>query len=352
MSGVSAQSSRTEDSAVVAAAQAGDESAFSGLVERYRPELQAHCYRMLGSFDESEDLVQETFLRAWRKRESFQGRSTFRAWLYRIATNACLDTLSRRPRRVLPHMVAAASGPDATMLPPSDLPWLQPYPDRLLDPVAASHEEPDAAVVAKETIELVFLVAIQHLSPRQRAVLILRDVLGWPAKETADLLDSSSASVNSALQRARTTVKEYLPSQRLEWTRSGDPSGDERVLLERYMRAHERADIAAMAELLAEDVRFAMPPWPTWWQGRDTVAAVRARDIEPTSPHYVGDVRLVPTRANRQPAAAIYLRRQGSDDYQAVGMDVLRIEGGRVAEIVGFVPQLFPAFDLPLTLAG
>jgi RNA polymerase sigma-70 factor, ECF subfamily len=170
----------------VAAAQAGDEAAFSGLVESYRPELQVHCYRMLGSFEDSEDLTQETFQRAWRKRRGFKGRSTFRAWLYRIATNACLDALARRPRRVLPQ---------------SEVPWLQPYPDELLDEVRATDAGPDDVVVSKETIELAFLVAIQHLSPKQRAVLILRDVLGWSAEDTASLLETRVASVNSALQR-------------------------------------------------------------------------------------------------------------------------------------------------------
>jgi RNA polymerase sigma-70 factor (TIGR02960 family) len=173
-----------------------DEAAFSELVERYRPEMQVHCYRMLGSYEDSEDAVQETLLRAWRRRETFEGRSTFRAWLYRIATNACLDALGRRERRL-----QTATG--------AEVPWLQPYPDRLLEEVAASEEEPGALVVAKETIELAFIVAIQHLPPRQRAVLILRDVLGWTAKDTAALLETSVASVNSALQRARGALKRH-----------------------------------------------------------------------------------------------------------------------------------------------
>ncbi len=174
---------RAEENAAVAAARAGDEAAFGRLVEGHRRELQVHCYRMLGSFDESEDLVQETFLRAWRARGTFEGRSTFRAWLYRIATTACLDALARRPRRPNPRPVLAAPGSDEEQ--PAEILWLQPYPDRLLDQVARRAAEPDAVVVARETIELAFLAAIQHLPPRQRAVLILRDVLGWPAGETA-----------------------------------------------------------------------------------------------------------------------------------------------------------------------
>src|SRR5918992_857508 len=177
-----------------------DQASFTASVERYRRELHVHCYRMLGSFEESEDLVQETFLRAWRARESFRfgERSSSRAWLYRIATNACLDALRGRPRRLLPPQVAPAADPGAAPAPAADLPWLQPYPDRLLEPIAPAEDEPVAAIVAKETVELAFLAAIQHLPPRQRAALILRHVLGWSAKETASLLESSVASVNSA----------------------------------------------------------------------------------------------------------------------------------------------------------
>src|SRR5262245_6110788 len=187
-----------------------EQAAFAALTEPYRRELQVHCYRMLGSFQDAEDLVQETMLRAWRSRQQFQGRSSFRAWLYRIATNACLDALASKARRVLPYQLAPATDPRATSLftPDPEIPWLQPYPDRLLDEVAPSDTEPDALAVERETIELAFLVAIQLLPPRQRAVLILRDVLGWSARETASLLESSVASANSALQRARATMKQ------------------------------------------------------------------------------------------------------------------------------------------------
>jgi RNA polymerase sigma-70 factor, ECF subfamily len=173
-----------------AALQAGDESTFGTLFERYRRELRVHCYRMLGSFEDAEDLVQETFLHAWRSRATFtfQGATSFRAWLYRIATNLCLDRLERRPRRVLPSELGPAADPRAGLQPPAALPWLQPYPDRLLEDVSPSNTTPDEAVVSKETIELAFLAAIQFLPPRQRAVLIVRDVLDWSAKETASLL--------------------------------------------------------------------------------------------------------------------------------------------------------------------
>ena len=332
-----------ETGAVVAAAKAGDEAAFVSLVERYRRELHVHCYRMTGSFEDAEDLVQETFLRAWRRRASFEGRSTFRAWLYRIATNACLDALAHERRRARPD-------PGAALPPPADLPWLQPYPDLLLDGAAPSEGEPDAAAVSKETIELAFLAAIQHLPPRQRAVLILRDVLGWSAKETASLLESSAASVNSALQRARATLKKRLPRRRLEWAAGADPSEEERALLQRYVDAHERADIAGLAALLRDDALLTMPPQPLWYRGRDVIATFLAEAIEPASPDYIGHFRLVPTRANRQPAAANYLRRPGDSVYRALALDVLRVEEGKVVEIVAFPADLFPAFGLPPTL--
>jgi RNA polymerase sigma-70 factor (ECF subfamily) len=342
--------SKTEDLLVVAAAHAGDESAFGALVERYQRELQVHCYRMLGSFEDSEDLVQETFLRAWRKRESFEGRSTFRAWLYRIATNACLDFLDRHPRHPFPRQVMPASDPRASALHPAEIPWLQPYPDRLLEPIAPSDAEPDTAVVAKETIELAFLAAIQHLPPRQRAVLILRDVLGWSANETAALLEVSIAAVKSALQRARPTLKQHLPQQRLDWAPSLEPTADERALLQRYIDAHERADIQTLAELLREDVLLTMPPHPMWFVGRASILAFSADVFDPASPLYHGRWRSLPTRANRQPAAAHYVQRPGDLAYRAQVLDVLRVEDGKVVEITAFVPELFPAFGLPPTL--
>jgi RNA polymerase sigma-70 factor (ECF subfamily) len=334
-----------EDGAVVAAAQAGDESAFTVLVERYRRELQVHCYRMLGSFEESEDVVQETFLRAWRKRESFQGRSTFRAWLYRIATNACLDFLNRHPRHTPPRQMEQANDPRA------EIGWLQPYPDHLLEPVGPGDAEPHAAVIANETIELAFLAAIQHLPPRQRAVLVLRDVLGWSANETAALLEVTVASVKSALQRARPTLKMYLPERRLEWAPSAAPTPEEQALLRRFMDAHEQADIAAFAKLLSEDVRLTMPPHPFWFAGRAAVAGFAEHAFGPASPLYRGQWHSVPTRANRQPAVAGYVRPAGAAEFQAQVLNVLRVEGGRITEITSFEPHLFPAFDLPLTLS-
>jgi RNA polymerase sigma-70 factor, ECF subfamily len=310
-----------------------DEAGFSKLVERYRAEMRVHCYRMLGSFEDSEDVVQETFLRAWRRRDSFEGRSSIRAWLYRIATNACLDAIGRRRRGL-----QTASGPE--------VPWLQPFPDRLLEEVAPSDEEPAAEVVAKETIELAFLAAIQHLPPRQRAVLILRDVLDWSAKDTAGLLEASVASVNSALQRARTGLKRHLPERRLEWAPGLDPSREERALLERYLSATEQGDADALADMMREDARFSMPPQPGVWVGRHTIVAAWKSGGAFDTQGY-GHMRGLATRVNLQPAAACYLKPAGESDYVPLALDVLTVEDGALAEIMAFPPHLFPAFGLP-----
>jgi RNA polymerase sigma-70 factor, ECF subfamily len=332
-----ALATRPEDAAVVDAAIAGDESAFAELAERYRRELHVHCYRMLGSLEDAEDLVQETFLRAWRNRASFEGRSTFRAWLYRIATNACLDALERRPRRPVPLSATE-----------TEVPWIQPYPDRLLDGIASGEDEPDAAVVAKETIELAFLVAIQHLPPRQRAVLIVRDVLGWSASECAALLETSVAAVNSALQRARATLKAHLPERRLDWTARGDASEEERLLLDRYVEATENGDADAIARLLREDARFSMPPQPGRWVGRDEI--VRIWVDGGFGAEWFGDFRCVLTAANRQPTVACYVRHPGESEFRPLALDVLVIEDGEVVEVTAFGSELFEAFGLPPSL--
>jgi RNA polymerase sigma-70 factor (ECF subfamily) len=326
-----------EAEAIVAAVRAGDESAFAELFESHRRELQVHCYRMLGSLEDSEDAVQETFLRAWRSRGTFEGRSTLRAWLYRIATNACLDALERRPR---------VAGAPAGGQPPAGVPWLQPYPDRLLDGVAASEDGPEAEVVAKETIELAFIAAIQLLPARQRAVLISRDVLGWSAAESAALLGTSVASVNSALQRARGTMKQHLPRHRLEWAPS-EPSREERKLLERYVEAADAGDPAAMVAVLREDALCAMPPSPRWWVGREKIveAWVEKGFGDDSWGHLRG---LVTDGANRQPAIALYLKRAGESEYRPFVLDVLRIEEDAVAEIAVFpLEPLLEALGLP-----
>jgi RNA polymerase sigma-70 factor (ECF subfamily) len=327
----------------------GEESEFAALFERHRRELQVHCYRMLGSLEDSEDLAQETFLRAWRKRASFgsDGRFSVRAWLYRIATNACLDVLRGRPRRVMPPDVAAAADPSVPPANAADLPWLQPYPDRLLEPAAPADEEPGSVVVARETIELAFIAAIQHLPPRQRAALILRDVLGWSAKDAASLLDVSVAAANSALQRARATLRTRLGERRTDWPRTSEPTAQERALLRRYVDAHERADADGLARLLREDARLTMPPHPTWYAGRAAIMTAMEPAFEPE----FGHLRSLTTAANTLPAVAHYLRPPGESEYRPLALDVVRFEGGLVAEIASFVsPGLLGAFGLPSTL--
>ena len=312
---------------------AEDESGFAALTERHRRELHVHCYRMLASFDEAEDAVQETFLRAWRSRERFEGEH-FRAWLYRIATNVCVDMTRRRSRQI-PVLRSFA-----------EVPWLQPYPDRLLDEVAASADQPDAVVVERETIELAFLAALQVLPPRQRAALIVRDVLGWPAIEAASLLETSVAAANSALQRARATMQEHLPARRATWS-AGAPSAEERGLLERFIDAHERCDAAAAVAIASEDIRISMPPDMLVFDGLVAITPLLERAFGEDRD---GDWRLVPTQANRMPTAASYLRRPGDSEFRAFKFDVLRIENGAIAEITTFGAGLFPAFGLAPTL--
>ncbi|HYI17202.1 MAG TPA: RNA polymerase subunit sigma-70 [Solirubrobacteraceae bacterium] len=306
-----------------------DRDAFAALAEPHRRELQLHCYRMLASFDEAQDLVQETFLRAWRSRAGFAGRSTFRAWLYGIATNACLDAIARRSRTF-------AVAPDA------EITWLEPYPDALLDGVPG----PDDAVIAKETVELAYLVAIQHMTPRSRAVLILRDVVGLPARETADVLELSVAAVNSALQRARSVLAEQLPAERAEWAPGTDADAAEKALLERYMRATEAVDIESLKQTLAEELRFSMPPEPGVYDGRDGVV-----DMWVDGGFGTGQwlMRCVVTRVNRQPAVACYAQREGT--WRPFTLDVLRIAGGEIAEIVTFPLEDPARYGLPEVLA-
>ena len=307
--------------------------AFTQSVQRYHRELHVHCYRILGSFDESEDLVQETYLRAWRRRDTFEGRSSLRAWLYKIATNACLDALDKRPRRV------SAAG---------EVAWLQPYPDELLDELADERDDPEATAVSKDTIELAFLVAIQRLVPLQRAVLILRDVLGCSAQETADVLETSVASVNSALQRARATMKEHLPDQGSAWAPGTDATAAERELLELFVRHTEVPDVAALKHVLTEDVRFSMPPIPGVWEGRDNVVDCWVEGGFGTDTF--GSMRCIVTSANRQPAVACYVRAPGEERYMPLAIDVLRIAGGKVTEIVTFDSDRFESFRLPESL--
>ena len=310
------------------------EHEFAARTEGHRRELHVHCYRMLASFEEAEDAVQETLLKAWRNRDGFDGSELFRAWLYRIATNVCLDALRRKGRRPVAVRTYA------------EVPWLQPYPDRLLDEIAPSEHEPDAVAVNRETIELAFLAAMQVLPPRQRAALIARDVLGWTANETAKLLQTSVAAANSALQRARATMQEHLPARRTEWV-AGDMSPEERALLDRFIDAHERCDAAAVLSIASQDLRVTMPPAPYVFEGIEQIAQLMERAF---GENREGDWRLLPSMANRLPMAASYLRRPGDTVFRAYKSDVLRIQDGKIAEITTFGYILFPHFGLPMTV--
>jgi RNA polymerase sigma-70 factor, ECF subfamily len=266
---------------------------FASLLERHRRELHVHCYRMLGTLDDADDLVQETFLKAWQRRESCRGPTTIRPWLYRIATNACLDALTRRPPRIMPwHLGPPVDGTQPVGSSP-ELPWLQPYPDRMLSA--------DELVVTRETIEIAFLAAIHLLPPRQRAVLILRDVLDWSSKETAELLDTSVAAANSTLQRARASIKEHHATPSNATTTAC--SAEERVVLERFIAAWERSDPAAIAALLRDDARWSMPPAALWHGSRGD----RRGDSRSSRPGGTGPMRTdAPNRDRwREPAARV-----------------------------------------------
>lgn len=317
-----------------------EQAAFAAQCEAFRNRLRVHCYRMTGSFDEAEDLVQETFLRAWRSRATFEGRAQLSTWLYRIATNVCLDALERRPARVLPQdvvpAVAATDEPRPTPPLAPELPWLQPYPDALLDP--------EALAASRESIELAFLAALQHLPVRQRAILLLCDVLGWSAKEVAGLLELTVGAVTSALQRAHDTLRTRVPSGRDEWTPLAPPSDDERAILARYMAAWESGDAAALTRMLRDDVRWAMPPAALWFLGRASVEQLFANF--PMQFH--GEHRLVAVGANRQLAAAGYMRPHGASEFRFSGIQLLRVEGGEIAEITSFSAALCRGFELPM----
>jgi len=329
------------------AALQGDRRAFEGLTEPYRRELQVHCYRMLGSISDAEDMVQETFLRAWKGRRSYAGRAPFRAWLYRIATNACLDELEARPRRGLPMSLFPPADPEQPPEPPRLEPiWLEPYPDALLP---AGGGDPAARYDQRESIRLAFLVALQELPPRQRAILLLRDVLGWSAAEVASLLDISVSSVTSALYRARSTLsaRYHGGGRPAQGAAVNDPTA--RRLLERYVQAWETADIDQLTLMLKQDATFPMPPAPGWYRGRAAIRAFISATI--LSGAARGRWKLLLTRANGQPAFGLYRREEEKPGYAAFAIQVVTFESGLVADATTFgFPQLFPTFGLPQAL--
>jgi RNA polymerase sigma-70 factor (ECF subfamily) len=328
--------------ALVLAAQAGDQIAFETLVGEYRRELLVHCYRMLGSLHEAEDLVQETLLRAWEKRTTLTSPESYRAWLYRIATNLCLDRLRRAPRRSLPPETHPLSDPSSPLPKPARGPiWLEPFPDELL---ADEHSDPLERALQRERISLAFLMALQHLTPVQRAVLLLREVLEWSASEVASWLNLSVPAVNSALQRARRALKQRHVGKEAMDTRSGPQV---QALLGRYVALWEQADIPGFVALLREDAWVTMPPFPVWFQGKAALATLFQTPLFIAA----GPRRLLPTRANGSPAFGFYLWDAETGVYQLFGLMVLGVVDEQIAHIVAFLePKSFSSFALPPTV--
>jgi RNA polymerase sigma-70 factor, ECF subfamily len=319
---------------------------FERLAEPFRREIRLHCYRMLGSLHEAEDLVQETYLRAWRSFASFDGGS-MRAWLYKIATNTCLNALESRKhrQRYLPDQLGPAVEPAAFGAPATDIPWLEPYPDSNLEGIADDAPNPEAHFTARESVQLAFVAAIQQLPPRQRAALMLCDVLGWASAEAAKLLESTTASINSALQRARQTIsKNYsdrgpkIPSP---------PTATQQKLLGRYLQAWEGHNVDNFIALLKEDAAAVMPPWLQWLAGREMIGAFFAGAWKTC-----GGLHLVPTAANGQPAFAVYEFSSANQQWNAHSIHVITLQNDQIAQMTIFIqPRLFDSFGLPQSLS-
>jgi RNA polymerase sigma-70 factor, ECF subfamily len=319
------------EAALIAAARAGDEAAFRALTDRHARELHVHCYRMLGSIHDAEDALQDSLLRAWRHLAGFEGRGSFRAWLYRIATNVCLAAATRHPRPEHDEDII-----------------LTPYPDTWLDELPSDSEEPSARYDRHESVQLAFLAAVQILPPRQRAVLLLRDVLGFSAREAAELLDASPTSVHSGLRRARATLERRQAEGRLELDRKHPPDEVERSLVQRYVQAWESIDVAALLRLLREDAVMTMPPDPALFLGSRAIV-----DFFATVPAggALDRIPLLTTRANRQPAVAAYALDPDAGLHRPYGIMVLSLDGDSIAEITGCTdPNVFAAFGLPSEL--
>jgi RNA polymerase sigma-70 factor (ECF subfamily) len=329
------------------AARAGDNAAFGCLVEEHRSQVHAHCYRMLGSVHDADDAAQDTLLRAWRAVSRFEARSSFGTWLYSIATNVCLDALADRTKRVLPsdHGPPTAAAAVDFGLPLAETVWIEPYPTDTLG-LPDGHAAPHARYEQREAVELAFIAALQHLPATQRAVLILREVLGFSAREVSEALDTSVASVNSALQRARRSLDERLPERSQQQTLR--LLGDRRVaeIVAAFVDAWTSADVDALRTLLAEDAVFSMPPWPIWWRGREELAEVARGGVDTCPPS-----RVTLTRANAQPALAYYARDAETGRYLAAAIDVLTLDGSAIVDITAFVtPAIFASFGLPSEL--
>jgi len=331
----------------LAAARDGDKDAFSLLTEPHRLELMTHCYRMLGSLEDAEDQVQETFLRAWRRLETYQERASLRAWLYKIATNACLDALQRSPKRILPLDLPGPYDPTAALPAPVLEPvWIEPYPDEWIAP---AHANPEARYDSYESVSLAFLAALQVLPPRQRIVLILADVMDWPMAEIADTLETTISSATSLLHRARVTMKQRRIPEGKDLARMKMPSAQTLELLDRYARAWESADIQGIISLLADTATFPMPPLPFWVQGKQAISRLLSGNI------LAGDGRgrwkLIPVQANGQPGFAFYRIDETMQSYSPFAMQILTITDGLVSDVTTFgMPALFGYFRLPQKL--
>jgi RNA polymerase sigma-70 factor (ECF subfamily) len=320
--------------ALLEAAQDGDQDAYQRLVEPYRRELHAHCYRMLGSVHDAEDALQDALLRAWRGLSGFEGRSSLRSWLYRIATNASLNAIERRPKRILPVDFSASdpqAGPGEPLL---ESVWIEPYPDQAMG-IEDGLAGPEARYEMRESVELAFIAALQHLPATQRAVLILREVLGFSAQETAATLETTTASVNSALQRARATLEDRLPERSQQATLRTLGDDDVRELVESYLDAWERHDVDAVVSMLSADAAFAMPPLRSWFHGREAIATFLAG--WPLSGEWKW--RALRVRASGQEALAFYSWDPDSVTYQRFALNVLTIRDGRIAEVDAFLTR-------------
>jgi RNA polymerase sigma-70 factor (ECF subfamily) len=335
MTAPTASTMSSQERDLLQAARGGDQNAFARLVEPRRGELHAHCYRMLGSVHDAEDALQDALLRAWRGLQTFEGRSSLRSWLYRIATNACLDAIGRRPKRVLPVDYGPAADPHT---PPGEpiveSVWLEPYPDEILG-IEDGYAAPEARYEQRESVELAFIAALQHLPSTQRAVLILREVLGFSAKEVAESLETTVASVNSALQRARAAVDERVPEQSQQATLRALGDDEVRQLVDRYVDAWERNDVEQFAAMLAEDATFAMPPLATWYGGREGIATWAANS--PMSGAWRW--RTVFTRANGQPALGFYTWDERAGTHIPFALNVLTFEGRQIKDVTAFIAR-------------
>ena len=345
--GVDSARSEVQERRLLEQARAGDEQAFQQLVEPYRAGLRAYGYRMLGSVEDAEDVLQEALLRTWRGLPRFEGRSSLRSWLFRIVTNASLDAVARRPKRVLPLDYGPPADPHSDLAAPlAESMWVEPFPDEALglEDIGAT---PAARYELRESLELAFVVALQELPARQRAVLILREVLGFSAKEVAGMLQTSVASVKSALQRARRTVEERVPEGSEQATLRALGDDATRELVQRYMDAFERNDVDAVVAMLTEDATIVMPPTPTWYRGRDAIAVFYAARPMAAGMRW----RHIPTRANGQLAVGCYLWDEQEGGYRAHSLDVLTLRGDRIAAVTAFLGTgFFRTLGLPSRL--